>query len=83
MAKVKTVVGASLEYCLTAEDARRLNEGRGPNQQPCEAGQRAALIASEDHGGDCVSGAVKYEGGKIDVQRRNRGYGMGQWDWRS
>jgi hypothetical protein len=83
VAKVKTPIGQRVDYQLGHDDVRRFNEMRAKNQQAVLPGQRAILIIEADHGGDNVSGYVAYEGDRIAVERVNRGFNPGQWDWRA
>lgn len=73
--------GEVVIYNLTPEDAKRLNETRDPSAGKLDAGQRVRLHVDFDHGGDCVDGTLKHEGQELFVERRNRGYGFGQWDF--
>ena len=82
MAKPKSIVGMSVVYLLTAEDARRINEKRNPERPPVQQGESVAFKLTEDHGGDCASGVVAVDGFYLDVTRANRGPSLGQWDWR-
>lgn len=89
MAKSKTAacepsvvtVGESVMYILGAEDVRRMNETRGPDQRRLEAGEFVRLEITADRGGDCVDGEIRVDGSTLAVERRNRGYGSMQWDW--
>lgn len=82
MAKQKTIVGLSVVYLLTAEDARALNEKRNPERPELKAGDPVAFKISEDHGGDNASGVLAVDGFYLEKARVNRGPSVGQWDFR-